>query len=233
MDCAKSSKLVVARNAPAANDEGVEEVQIMNTVRYVVALSCIVVGCSASQGPEGPGGTGVEGEPVAGGQSGTDSSGGYWCDLEDAVETSIPLDEVALSCSPEQSLDAIEGTRLFLCAALGTSFTVDVRRGASASLLTGKLYSDTDSTTPPTDCAVLRVAATTTIVAGDGSLSFSSSHVTVDHLCGSFSFEGKAQRRLGCEHEELTFALLDDATRLFVIALGRDGLRTDSCALVP
>lgn len=204
----------------------------MKTMRYILALSFALTGCSASQAPEGPG-EGVEGEPVAGGQSGTDSSGAYSCQLDDALETSIPLDEVALSCSPAQSLDAIEGTRRFLCEDSDTSFTIEVERGTSAALLTGKLFSDTDPDAPPTDCQALRVAATTTIVADDGSLSFSSSHVTVDHLCESFSFDGKAGRRSGCEDEELTFELLDDATRLFVVSRGANGIRTESCALRP
>ena len=201
----------------------------MKTMRHIVALSFVLAGCSASQSPEGT----REAEPVAGGQSGTDSFGAYSCELDDAVATSIPLDEVVLSCSAAQSLDAIEVTRLFLCEDSDMSFTIDVERGTSAELLTGKLYSDTDPDAPPTDCQALRVAATTTIVADDGSVSFTSSQVTVDHLCASFSFDGKALRQLGCANEELTFQLLDDATRLFVVSRDANGSRTESCALLP
>jgi hypothetical protein len=205
----------------------------MNSSRWNAVLFLVLAGCGTRAGEPG-GGMANKGDELAGGQSGSDSSGGYSCELEDAVETSLALDEViGLSCSAQHMLDVIEGSRSYECKVFGMTLSVTVERGTSARLVTGKRYSDTDTSSPPTDCVALHVDAATSIAASDGSLSLSSSQVTVDHLCSSASIDGVAERTSEGTVRALTFALLDSATRLFVIEYGGEIERTDNCELLP
>jgi hypothetical protein len=133
---------------------------------------------------------GGKGQGVAGGQSGTASEGGYSCSLEDAMVESVPLDQLpyGIKCSPNQAFDALEGTTSYFCKRSALSFTVSIERGSGARLLTGKTYSDTDSSAPPRACQELELDAQVVIQASDESLSFAGpALLRLDHLCSGTS----------------------------------------------
>lgn len=161
----------------------------MKTKIVSVGWWCLVclVACSASDGGA---------KQVAGGQSGTDSEGSYSCVLDSPTVESLALDQApaGVSCSPNAAFDRFEGTRVFQCKEHNVTFTTSVTRGSSARRLTGKSYSDTGDSSPPTDCWVMSLDATVAVHSSDGRVDLERpSTLTVDHVCDSAVIEPAVQ----------------------------------------
>jgi hypothetical protein len=116
--------------------------------------------------------------------------------LDNPIVESIPLEQVPLGsmCSPNAEFEKIEGSHVFSCKEHEVAFTVNVTRGSGARSLTGKLYSDTDPTAPPTDCNAMSLDASIEIRGSDSSVDFAGeTTLTVDHLCSSAKIAEKVQ----------------------------------------
>jgi len=179
----------------------------MKTKMFKVGWLCLawLAACSANEGGA---------KQVAGGQSGTDSEGSYSCVLDSPMVESIALDQApaGVTCSPNSVFERFEGTQTFLCKEHDVSFTMSVTRGSSARRLTGKLYSDTGDSSPPTDCWAMSLDATVAIRSSDGRVDFERpSTLTVDHVCDSAVIEPALQVPEG----KLRIELRD--TELFVV----------------
>jgi hypothetical protein len=144
--------------------------------------------------------------------------------LDSPLVESVPLDQAPLGvmCSPNAEFEKLEGSQVFRCKEHNVEFTVNVTRGTGAWRLTGKQYSDTDPTLPPTDCNALSLDASLEIRASDGSVDFAgATTLTVDHLCSSAKIDDQVQGADG----ELRFELYQQD--LFVVF---PNLETELCS---
>lgn len=169
----------------------------MKAKHFTLFGALILLGAcsSSSSGSSGDG----EPEDVAGGQSGTDGAGSYYCDLEPHTSADIPLDQSIpsfMSCTAEDAVGLLSTAQAFDCGELG-EVELSVGTATAAHQLTGKLYSDTGDPGPGTDCYSLEVDVPVHVAAQDGGVSFDASGFIVGHLCSDYELEGAATDSAG------------------------------------
>lgn len=173
----------------------------------------LLTACSSNEGGA---------KQVGGGQSGTDSQGACGCYLDDAVAESVPLDQVPVgfSCSPKALFEPFEGSWVFQCN--DDSLTLNVTRGSSAWLLTGKRYNDVGDPGTPMPCEGLSVDVSLEIRGSDGNVDFAGpSTLTMGRICSRSEVEAHVQGRKG----KYDFILNDNSRLIF----SPDGGETDYC----
>jgi hypothetical protein len=190
-----------------------------------LGIGLLVIACSSS--PSSNGKTG----DVAGGQSGTDSSGAYSCFLEDdaSVESvDIDLNETwpsggLFGCSGQSAVATHQPAITYDCKELG-HLTVTVGSASSAQRLTGTTYSDTGDPGPGRSCYVLRIVAPIQITSEDGSISFDSAAYTARYTCEDAEVEGTL---LDAQGAHLSFV-----ARRGELLVYSDGSRSIDCQAV-
>lgn len=171
----------------------------------VTVCGAFAAACSTSGG-------GVEGdetghttaEPkVAGGQSGNDGSGSYFCDLSEATVSETPIDTVPehANCSPAEAVSRLswattvvrgesqdpEHSVVFDCGAFGR-FVVEVGPATGAQLFTGTSPSDTSEDTPDVPCVAFVVESAISVKSLDGEAPFEAHELETGHICWDASF---------------------------------------------
>jgi hypothetical protein len=185
---------------------GVEGNSMTRFFQIFSACGFLVAACSTGGGG-GDGTANESGRPIAdpkpdeiaGGQSGTDGAGSYYCDLKDATTMAAPVDEVPMfaTCAPAEALSSLKASvsteqgspQTFDCGSFGR-FEVQVDDAIGAEVHTGLSYSDTGERGEGTPCVTLSVNAPIHVVSLDDTESFEATRVETDHLCWTITFEG-------------------------------------------
>lgn len=158
----------------------------MKAASLITVVASLLVGACSSSDDRGD-------DRVAGGQSGTDSSGAYDCDIENATSEDIALDEVFNPswgrCTALDSVAIQQPVTTFDCGELGP-LSLSVGEPTAAQRLTGVTYNDTGDPGPGADCYALRVEAPVHIASPDGGISFDGASYTLRYSCGWLELDG-------------------------------------------
>lgn len=142
-------------------------------------------------------GTGADGKPddMAGGQSGTDGAGSYYCDLTEHTSAELALDEPLGSqgtCTAENATAQLAAIGAFDCGELGT-LELSVGAATGAQRLTGLSYSDTGEAGPGVPCNSLGVDAPLQLTTTGSSVVLDATSFVVGHLCTNVEIEAEGE----------------------------------------